>query len=200
MDITPYVERLRRELETVAAAAGPDAAAASERMTQALDPALRMTVLEVLSDATAHISALLPSGSVEVRLRGRDPEFVVDIPSPIQDDQLRSTAGPQDAEPDDESDVVRLTLRLPESVKARAEELASKSGRSLNSQMVTMLRNATRDNGATFEFDLGRFHGAPWGGGAHMWGEHGEPGPPGSSGSSGSSGQGKDNRRMQGWI
>lgn len=178
MDITPYVDRLRHELESVAAAAGPDAAAAAERMTLALDPAIRMTMLEALSDAAAHISAQIPAGSIEVRLRGRDPEFVVDVPSPIQDDVSGPPPGPQDAEPEEESDVVRITLRLPESVKTRAEELASKSGRSLNAQMVTMLKSATRESGTTFEFDLGQFH-------PNTWGATDRP---------------QGGRRMQGWI
>ena len=88
------------------------------------------------SQAAAEITTLVPSGSVDVRLRGRDAEFVVDVPPPTAQ---FSTPGPEDAvdasdlpEGETDSDVVRITVRIPESVKVRAEELAAKSGRSLN--------------------------------------------------------------------
>jgi hypothetical protein len=163
MDITPYVDRLRHELGAVAEAGGPEVRAAAERLTLALDPAVRLTILEAVSQAAAEISTLVPSGSIDVRLRGRDAEFVVDVPPPPPQD----APTPQDAAPSDDTgedgDVVRITLRLPESVKTKAEELAARSGRSLNGWIVTALRTATRDRGATFEFDLGSFTGDRWG-------------------------------------
>ena len=41
MDITPYVDSLRRDLLAAAEAAGPEAQATAERLTYALDPAAR---------------------------------------------------------------------------------------------------------------------------------------------------------------
>ena len=164
MDLTPYVDRLRQELLAVTDAAAPEVRAAAERVTMALDPAVRMTMLELLSQAAAEITTLVPSGSVDVRLRGREAEFVVDVPPPPPQ---FSTPGPEDAgqasdlpEGETDTDVVRITVRMPESVKVRAEELAAKSGRSLNAWIVTALRAATRErSGPHFEFDidLGRF-------------------------------------------
>jgi hypothetical protein len=54
----------------------------SKDCTGNLGSATRLTLLEVLSAATANITRDLAPGSVEVRLRGRDPEFVVSPPSP----------------------------------------------------------------------------------------------------------------------
>ncbi len=154
MDITPYVDQLRAELAAVTEAGGPEVRAAAERIGAALDPATRMAMLELLSQAAAEISTLVPSGSVDVRLRGREAEFVVDVPPPVADTPAPAPeAGP--VEDDEDGDVVRITLRIPESVKVRAEDLAARSGRSLNAWIVTALRVATRERGATFQVDLG---------------------------------------------
>lgn len=77
MDLMPYVENLRRELAVAAEAGGPDARALAERLTGALESAARLTLLEALSAAADEITSDLAPGSVEVRLRGGDPAFVV---------------------------------------------------------------------------------------------------------------------------
>ncbi len=180
MDITPYVEQLRGELAAVTEAGGPEVRAAAERIGVALDPATRMAMLELLSQAAAEISTLVPSGSVDVRLRGREAEFVVDVPPPPD----AGGAVPEPAEDAEEGDVVRITLRIPESVKVKAEDLAARSGRSLNAWIVTALRAATRDRGATFQVDLSSFTS----------GEKWPFGPSAGSGVKRSSG------RMSGWV
>jgi len=81
MDITPYVESLRQDLAAAAEAGGPEARAAAERLALALDPAVRLALMDALSQAAAEITAELPAGSVDVRLRGREPELVVDVPT-----------------------------------------------------------------------------------------------------------------------
>jgi len=155
MDMTPYLESLRNDLANAAQVAGPDAQVAAERMALALEPAMRLALMDALAQAAAEISAELPSGSVELRLRGRDPEFVVDLPAPAM------PAGPNDtgtdtSVTDEEEDtaVARITLRIPESLKARAEELATKSGQSLNSWIVSALRLATREKAVNIDIDL----------------------------------------------
>ena len=80
MDITPYVESLRRDLLAAADAAGPEARAATERLAFALDPAARLALMEAISQAAAEITAELPSGGVDVRLNGRELEFAVHAP------------------------------------------------------------------------------------------------------------------------
>jgi HicB-like protein involved in pilus formation len=145
MDITPYVESLRRDLLAAAEAAGPEARAATERLTYALDPAARLALMEAISQAAAEITAELPAGGVDVRLNGRDLEFAVHAPpAPVA---AEPTPAPTD-DVEDDGNLARITLRIPESVKARAEELASKSGSSLNTWLVNVVRAATRDGGA----------------------------------------------------
>src|SRR5262245_46515346 len=77
MDLTPYAERLREGLAVAAETAGPDARALAERLTAPLDASIRLMLLEALSAAADEITRELAPGSVEVRLRGGEPDFVV---------------------------------------------------------------------------------------------------------------------------
>lgn len=157
MDITPYIDSLRRDLAAAAEAGGDEAKAAAERLTMALDPAMRLALMDALSQAAAEITGELPAGSVEVRLRGREPEFVVDVPTTMP--LASAPAGPPPtAEPEEEDEddgtVARITLRLPESLKTKAEEMAGRTGQSLNSWLVNAIRQATRDKALTVDIDL----------------------------------------------
>ncbi|MGH3509798.1 MAG: toxin-antitoxin system HicB family antitoxin [Nocardioidaceae bacterium] len=159
MDITPYVDSLRHDLANAADAGGPEAREAAERLTLALDPAVRLALMDALSQAAAEITAELPAGSIDVRLKGREPQFVVDVPTmPMQPSAPTAPTPPQPpgAEEADEDDgtVARITLRIPEGVKYKAEELASKSGHSLNSWIVNVLRAATRERAISVDIDL----------------------------------------------
>lgn len=147
MDITPYVESLRRDLLAAADAAGPEARAVTERLAFALDPAARLALMEAISQAAAEITAELPDGGVDVRLNGRDLEFAVHAP-PTPPEAPAIPAAPAAEEAAEEGNLARITLRIPESVKARAEELAAKSGHSLNTWLVNVVRSATRGDGA----------------------------------------------------
>ena len=81
MDLQPYVDAVRHELNVAAAAGGPDAQALADRLTAPLESSIRLALLEALSEAAEQITRELAPGSVEVRLRGRDPEFTVDAGS-----------------------------------------------------------------------------------------------------------------------
>ncbi len=159
MDITRFVEGLRQDLTGAAEAAGPEGRAAAERILLALEPAVRLTVMEVLAQAAAEISADLPAGVVEVRLRGRDPEIVVDVPAPplvpSPPPPPEPPSAPQPGEELDEDEgIARITLRLPESVKSRAEELAAQGGQSLNAWIVSAVRAATSHRSVNVDIDL----------------------------------------------
>lgn len=133
MDLAPYVDNLRRDLAAAAEAASAEVRDAASRLSYAIEPSLRMVMLEALSVAAAEITEQLAAGVVEVRLRGRDPELVVGE---------AATAAPEAAEPataaatDLEEGVARVSLRLPESVKARVEDAAAASGQSVNAWLV----------------------------------------------------------------
>jgi hypothetical protein len=151
MDITPYVERLREHLAQAASAGDDRIRDAADRLTLALDPSMRLALMEALSQAAAEITTEMRSGSVDVRLNGRDLAFVVDDGrhEPV------TAAAPEPAEDDDpDGATARITLRLPESLKTRAEELATKHGSSLNTWIVNALRAATRESAINIDIDL----------------------------------------------
>lgn len=153
MDITPYVENLRRDLVAAAEAGGEDVRQAAERLTYALDPSARLALMEALSQAAAEITAELPDGMVEVRLNGRELDFAVSGPTP----PAPPVPPPPPAPPADEVDEggqARITLRLPEQVKTRAEEKAAQAGQSLNTWLVSVLRAATNDHAINVDVDL----------------------------------------------
>lgn len=151
MDITPYVDHLRRDLLAAAEAGGDDLRQAAERLSYALDPSARLALMEAISQAAAEISAELPTGGVDVRLAGRDLEFVVEA--------VAAPAPPPPAPPappaaEEEGDSARITLRIPESVKARAEERAAAAGQSLNTWLVQVVRAATSEHSINVDIDL----------------------------------------------
>src|SRR4051812_11286260 len=84
MNLTQYVNDLQRHLEVAAEARGEEAQALAERLIAPLDAAIRLVLLEALSAAADEITRELAPGSVDVRLRGRDPEFVVTSPPTSQ--------------------------------------------------------------------------------------------------------------------
>ncbi|MFE6689399.1 hypothetical protein ACFVFQ_23350 [Streptomyces sp. NPDC057743] len=141
MDLTPYVETLRRELAVAAEAGGEDARELAERLTAPLESATRLTMLNVLSAAMDEITRELAPGSVDVRLRGLDPDFVV-TPPPAGGGPAEATAPPVEplAAPapaeGDEGGTARVNLRLPAHLKARAEEAAGREGLSVNAWLV----------------------------------------------------------------
>jgi hypothetical protein len=183
MDITPYIDSLRRDLVAAADAAGPETRQAAERLTFALDPAARLALMEAISQAADEITAEMSSGSVDVRLNGRELDFVVasPMPSPTPPAPPAPPTPPGTDEAEEDGTVARITLRIPESVKSRAEELAARSGHSLNTWLVNVVRAATRDNAVNIDIDLSSipFLGHdPFGG----------------------KGPGRGNRRMSGWV
>ena len=140
MELTPYVDHLRRELTIAAEVGGEDARALAGRLLPPLDAAVRLTLLEALSAAAEEISAELAPGSVDVRLRGGTAGFVVTPPpapaAPVADDAV---AGPVEvrlpvAEGDDAA-MVRINLRLPANLKALIEDAAA-GGLSVNTWIV----------------------------------------------------------------
>lgn len=151
MDISGYVDRLRADLVAAAASGGETMVDAAERLATTMDAAVRMALLEALSDAAAEISAELDDRAIEVRLKGRDPQFVV-TPSVAASSAGDGAALGGDAEIEDDDITVRITLRLPENVKQRVEEAAARSRQSLNTWLVEAARASTREPGPSREW------------------------------------------------
>ncbi|AHI02131.1 Arc family DNA-binding protein [Kutzneria albida] len=145
MDMASYVNDLGREFATLAEVDGDEARALVERLSGSLEPAIRMTLLDALSAAANEITRDLAPGSVELRLRGRDPHFVVTSPA-AEDDPATVGGG---ALIDEDGPSSRINVRLPEQLKAAIEEVAAKEGRSVNAWLVraasAALQRADRD-------------------------------------------------------
>ncbi|WP_405661610.1 toxin-antitoxin system HicB family antitoxin [Streptomyces sp. RK9] len=154
MNLTPYVDQLRQELAVAAEAGGEDARAIAERLIAPLESATRLTMLNVLSAAMDEITRDLAPGSVDVRLRGGDPDFVV-TPAPAGEgfDAMpmdlrapRPVAAPAPApvpEPE-EGGTARINLRLPMHLKAQAEEAAAAESLSVNAWLVRTVADALK--------------------------------------------------------
>lgn len=151
MDLAPYVDFLGRELATAAEAGGEEARALAQRLAGPVESALRLTLLEALSAAADEITRDLAPGSVEVRLRGREPQFVVtpppseltSEPTAPEPEPLPDT-GPASAE---EAATARINFRLPEHLKASIEQAAAKEGRSVNAWLGRVAAAALRQPG-----------------------------------------------------
>ena len=130
MELDKYVEEVRRQLAVAAEAGGDEARALAERLSAPLDATLRLTLLEALGAAAAEITRELAPGSVDVRLRGRDPEFVVSLPpaeAPVEHEP---------APPAEDAAMTRINLRLPDELKTRIEQAAERHGMSINAWLV----------------------------------------------------------------
>ena len=175
MDITPYVESLRSSLVSAAESAGDEARQAAERLGYALDSSARLAIMEAVSQAAAEITAEMPNGGVDVRLNGRDLDFLVHVDAPTP--PAPPPPAPEEVE---DGSLSRITLRIPESVKAKAEERAAEAGQSLNTWLVSVVRAATRDGAINIDVDLSSL---PFFGGNDPFG-----------------GKGRGNKRMTGWL
>jgi len=142
MDLTTYVNNLGREFASLAEAGGDEARALVERLTGPLESAIRMTLLDALSGASDEITRDLAPGSVELRLRGRDPDFVVTSPPAPAHEAAAGPATASDGVSEGElviaedGPAARINVRLPEQLKAAVEEAAAKEGRSVNAWLV----------------------------------------------------------------
>ena len=122
--------------------------------------------MEAISQAAAEITAEMPSGSVDVRLNGRELAFVVEGQAPTPPAPPSPPAPPAAEDVDEDGAVARITLRIPESIKAKAEEMAARSGHSLNTWLVNVIRSATtHDQAINVDIDLSSlpFFGDPFG-------------------------------------
>lgn len=138
MDLGPYLQEIHRQLETAAEAGGDEARAVAERIAAPLEAAIRLALQDVLAAAAEEITVELAPGSVELRLRGREPEFVVTPPSAgevAEDDEVPQAGWSARADGEDDT-ISRINLRMPESLKARIEHAAGSEGLSVNSWLI----------------------------------------------------------------
>lgn len=136
MELGPYVIDLQRQLVSTAEHGTEEVRAVAERLAAGLDTAARLVLLDVLSAAVGEIALDLAPGSVDMRLRGREIDFVVSrLPAEVE--------VPPAASVDlDDASTSRTTLRLPDALKTRVDEAAAADGVSVNSWLVRAIASA----------------------------------------------------------
>ena len=138
MELGQYVNDLQRHLVDAAANGAEETRATAERLAAGLDAATRLVLLDALSAAAGEITRDLAPGSVDLRLRGREVEFVVSQ-STVEADGDDMPAASVDL---DDASTSRTTLRLPDALKARVDEAASADGLSVNTWLVRAIAAA----------------------------------------------------------
>ncbi len=163
MELQPYIESIHQQVAVAAEAGGQESRALAERLLVPLDSAIRLTLLEALGLAAEEITTEIAPGSVDLRLRGRNPEFVVTLPpldaaeqhaggrQPAGQGPAASPSWPTPPGPPGESDeggMSRINLRLPDHLKARIERAADDEGLSINAWLVRAATAALERNSA----------------------------------------------------
>jgi predicted transcriptional regulator len=131
MELGQHITDLQRQLVDAAENGTEETRAVAERLAAGLDAVARLVLLDALSAAAGEITRDLAPGSVDVRLRGREVEFVV-TPSTAELEDERPAAS---VDLDDAS-TSRTTLRLPDALKARVDDAAAADGLSVNTWLV----------------------------------------------------------------
>jgi hypothetical protein len=171
MDIETYIQSVSSQLELAAEAGGDEARDLARRLIAPLESAIRLSVQDALAAAAEQITLELAPGSVELRLRGREPEFVVTLPPAEHGEEdaaeqqgsppgiWRARGSGDEAEGDDHAPS-RINLRLPERLKARIEEAAGGDGLSVNAWLVRTAAAAVEARGAVHRRESRTPHGA----------------------------------------
>ncbi|WP_349902223.1 histidine kinase [Parafrigoribacterium humi] len=136
MELGQYVSDLQRQLVDAAANGAEDTRAVAERLAAGLDAATRLVLLDALSAAVGEITRELAPGSVDLRLRGREVEFVVTETAADLDEQPSASVDLDDVSSS------RTTLRLPDALKARVDDAAAADGLSVNTWLVRAIAAA----------------------------------------------------------
>lgn len=135
MQLTPYLEAVARDLDRATALADEQTRELTHRVAAVIEPGLRLAMVQLLSDVAAQLTAELDGPVITIRMEGRDPSWHI-----VRDEV---TLVAHDAEPGGDDNSARVTVRLPEAVKKRAEAAAQIAGQSLNTWIVQALRRAT---------------------------------------------------------
>lgn len=151
MDLTTYVDALRHDLQVAAAAGDERTRETAGLLSAALDPAARLCLVDAMSAVADEVTSAWGSGSVEIRMHGREPRVVVTAehgaPAPPAPPPPPAAPAPPGMEETDDGTTARLTLRLPEGLKARAERTAAAEGLSVNAWLVRAVAAALQPGG-----------------------------------------------------
>ncbi|HZO35112.1 MAG TPA: toxin-antitoxin system HicB family antitoxin [Gaiellaceae bacterium] len=131
MNLTIVLEGLQDDLQGLAELGDERSAQIARRLAESVGSSLRLKLFDLLSQAAVELSAKLPSGHIEVRLAGQEPELV-----------YVDTAGDSASGVGEELSA-RISLRLSDSLKAAVEKAADREGVSTNTWIVRAIARAT---------------------------------------------------------
>ena len=199
MELNQYISTLRETLTAASSAGDEQTRRTAGMLSAAIEPAARLAIMNALADLAAEITASLDDRIVDVRLDGQDVRVVVT--NTATEEPEEPPAEPPPPMFDADGDISRITVRLLEQLKGKAEEAAAAQGVSLNSFVSQAVQ------GALYNKTGGWAGGGPWGGGA-PWGQGGNPWEAGRRRHQGRArgndeeprgGQGKSSR-VRGWV
>jgi hypothetical protein len=138
MELRPVIEGITEDLRRAASVGGDEAVRVAEILVSGMDPTLRLHLIEALHTAAHELEESAPGTAVEIRLVGRDPVLSLAVAAkPAEEADDADPGSGLGGYADDE--LLRLTIRLPEGLKARVEQAASAAGASINSWIVAAL-------------------------------------------------------------
>ena len=147
MDLTPYIASLREDLTTTASAGDESTRRSAAVLAAALEPAVRLTLMTALSDLAAEVTAALDTQVVEVRLNGREVQVVVtDTSGPEREEHTPPPPPPPPPGGEGNENISRMTVRLFEELKGRAEQAAQAQGVSLNTFVQQAVQGALHNH------------------------------------------------------
>jgi predicted DNA binding CopG/RHH family protein len=137
METARFVEALQQDLRELAEIGGEELVQAARRLEGAVKQSATLRLIDLLTQAALELSEQLPSGHVDVRVAGQEPELVY----------VEEPAAEQPA-PTAEDEQARITLRLPESLKTAVEVAAAAEGVSVNAWLIRALQRSVSGGSA----------------------------------------------------
>jgi HicB family len=137
MQTAQFIEGLQADLRELAQLGGDELVQAAQRLEGAVKQSATLRLIDALTQVALEVSSQLPNGHLDVRLAGQDPELVYveeegeEPQAPAVEDGLAA----------------RITLRLPESLKAALEQAAEAEGVSVNTWLVRALQRSVSGGG-----------------------------------------------------
>lgn len=149
MDLTEYTARLRDDLTAAAALGDEHTQRIAQALAAAMERSAQLMLVSALSDLAREASEEMGDRTLHVRFDGTE--------ATVESARRRPDSGPGDSgRPSDPTDafrtledmtgdISRVTLRLVDQIKSRAEEAALQDGMSLNSWVSQAVQGALRD-------------------------------------------------------
>ena len=137
MQMSQFIEALQADLRELAEIGGEELVQATNRLGGAVKQSATLRLIDALTQVALGLSGQMPNGHVEVRLAGQDPQLLY-----VEEQPSDPVAG-------EDALAARITLRLPESLKAAVEASAEAEGVSVNAWLVRALQRAVSGGGTT---------------------------------------------------